>query len=263
MPAWLIAEIEVLARSGPALPLALMFGVALLQALILPRRLWAKGGWVAAVALCGIGAATLLRWEQRAATIAEADQAAVEIAALRGLWDQWDGLSRSLPAAQDEAPAASFDSIDDALASLSAKRAAIEAQIEALKLGKRDRSIDAETAVKLAEYLRQFGVYRAVVSCAAGDREAYTYANQLANILRAAGWDANGPEATVSEGGSAMAVALFMRNPSAPEAAKILIDAFSRFNIPIQSAIGASDAIPDAATVELFVAKKPPEGVVR
>jgi hypothetical protein len=54
-----------------------------------------------------------------------------------------------------------------------------------------------------------------------------------------------------------MGISLYVRNPAAPDAAKILIDAFSRFNIPYQSAIAENDAIPDAATVELFVAKKP------
>ena len=44
---------------------------------------------------------------------------------------------------------------------------------------------------------------------------------------------------------------------TAPSAAKILVDAFARFNIPYQSGIAADDNIPDTATVELFVAKKP------
>ena len=42
-----------------------------------------------------------------------------------------------------------------------------------------------------------------------------------------------------------------------PEASKLLIDAFTRFNIPYQSGITPSDAIPDPATVELFVGPKP------
>jgi hypothetical protein len=41
-----------------------------------------------------------------------------------------------------------------------------------------------------------------------------------------------------------------------PEAARVLIDAFSRYNIPYQSGITPSDAIPDPATVELFVSRK-------
>jgi len=38
--------------------------------------------------------------------------------------------------------------------------------------------------------------------------------------------------------------------------AKILIDAFARFNIPYKSGVSPSDAIPDPATVELFVGPK-------
>jgi hypothetical protein len=54
-----------------------------------------------------------------------------------------------------------------------------------------------------------------------------------------------------------MGVGVFVRDPTAPDAAKILIDAFNQFNIPHQSGISADNAIPDNATVELFVAKKP------
>jgi hypothetical protein len=253
-----VSGLGEVARWGPALPLAGLFVLALFQAVILPRRLWAKGSWVLTVALCGIGAAALLRWQEQANNTVAADRRAEETAALQGLWSQWDALSRSLPAPTSEAPTATFGTVDDALASLNAKVADIKGQIAALKTGAKDRSVDSETAMKLADYLRQYGSYRAVVSCPPSDLEAYTYANQLANILRAAGWDANGPEATsYPADATAMGISLFVRNPAAPDAAKILIDAFSRFNIPYQSAIAENDAIPDAATVELFVAKKP------
>ena len=39
--------------------------------------------------------------------------------------------------------------------------------------------------------------------------------------------------------------------------ARILIDAFNRFNIPYQSGIAPSDAIPDPMTTEIFVSHKP------
>ena len=54
-----------------------------------------------------------------------------------------------------------------------------------------------------------------------------------------------------------MGVTVFVRDPHSPAAAKILIDAFSRFNVPYQTGIAASQTIPDTATVEVFVAKKP------
>jgi hypothetical protein len=251
---WMIEEA---ARWGPVVPVALMFAVALFEAMVLPRRLWAKGAWVLAVVLCAIGAAALLRWEQHASHSAAGDQQAAEAAALHRLWSQWDAVSQTLPPSGDS-PAAAFDTVDDALASLSAKVASVGEQIGALKTGTAGRSIDQATAAKLADYLRQHGSYRVVVSCAPGDVEAYSYANQLVSILHAAGWDANGPEATanVTEG-PAMRVSVFVRDPTAPDAAKVLIDAFNQFNIPHQSGISAYDAIPDNATVELFIAKKP------
>ena len=36
-----------------------------------------------------------------------------------------------------------------------------------------------------------------------------------------------------------------------------LLDAFSRFNIPFQSGLTPSEAIPDPATTEIFVSHKP------
>lgn len=248
---------EEAARLGPALPVALVFGVALLEAIFLPRRLWAKGVAVLVVALCGIGAAALLRWEQQASEGKAADQVAAETSALQGLWAQWDALSRTLPPNSNDSPA-KFDTVGDAFASLSAKVARIGDQIAALKAGVVGRSIDPETAVKLADYLRQYGSYRVVVSCTPGEDEAYFYANQLVGILKAAGWDANGPETTANVlDQPAMGITILIRDPTAPDAARILLDAFNQLNIPHQPGISADDAIPDTATVELFVAKKP------
>ena len=98
-----------------------------------------------------------------------------------------------------------------------------------------------------------------VVSCVPDDVEAYTYANQIANVLRASGWEALGPETTTIFGeAAAMGVALYVRGGGAPpEAARLVLDAFTRFNIPYRSGITPSDAIPDPATVELFVGHKP------
>jgi hypothetical protein len=254
----LIAEAR---QWGPALPASLIFAVALVEALVLPLRYWAKGAWVLAVVLSGIGAAALLHWDRQATHGAAADRTASETAALHGLWAQWDTLSKSLPAAPEDSPAASFDTLDDALASLSAKVAAIEGQIAALKATPppaAGRSIDTTTAVRLADYLRRNGSYRVVVSCVPGDLEAYDYANRLVGILKAGGWDAGGPEATVNVvDAAAMGVTILVRDPGAPDAAKILIDAFNQFNIAHQPGIAADYAIPDSATVELFVAKKP------
>ena len=255
------AGIEEVARLGPVLPVALIFAVALLEAVILPPRRRVKAVAVLVVMLCGAAAAGLVHYERQMnhSTTAEgvADRTAGETSALQGLWEQWDALSRALPPPANDTPG-KFDTIDDALASLNAKVASIAEQVATLKPGLAGRSIDPATALKLTDDLRQYGGYRVVVSCVPGDDEAYVYANQLVGILKAAGWDANGPEATVNVmEAPAMGVTVLMRDPTAPDAAKILLDAFNRLNIPHQPGISADDAIPDTATVELFVAKKP------
>jgi hypothetical protein len=250
------------ARLGPALPLAIVFALALVEAAVLPWRYWSKGAWALAVVLVGLGAAGLLHWERETSGRSAADQLtarlAAETAALHGLWSQWDALSKTLPPPSGESPAASFDNVDDALASLSAKVAVVTDQVAALKGGETARTIDPTMAVKLGDYLRQYGSYRVVVSCVPSDVEAYGYATQLVNILKSAGWDANGPEQTANiVEGTAMGITVFDRDPSAPDAAKILLDAFRQFDIPYQVGITAEYAVPDSATVELFVPKKP------
>ena len=45
----------------------------------------------------------------------------------------------------------------------------------------------------MTDYLRRAGGNRVVVSCVPDDVGAYGYAKQIANMLRAAGWDAHGP----------------------------------------------------------------------
>jgi hypothetical protein len=257
MLAQLTSLVERAAQWGPEVPVAAVTMLALIQAILLPWRYWAKGAWVLAVLACaGFAGAVAVR-QSKSHDQANQIVTDAEILALHGLWGQLDALSRTLPS-PPETPAKSFDTVDDALSSLSVKVATIEGQIVLLREQKKGRSVDDETAAKLADYLRQYGRFGVVVSCVPDDVEAYTYANQLANILRAAGWDARGPQTTaILEGTVAMGVSLYVRDPRAPSAAKILVDAFTRFNIPYQTGIAANNAIPDTATVELFVAKKP------
>jgi hypothetical protein len=122
----------------------------------------------------------------------------------------------------------------------------------------RGRTVSADTAVKFADYLRGFGRHRVVVSCAPDDLEAYDYANRLVNIIRAANWDAEGPEVTEIFGDlRAIGINLHVNADNHSDTAKVLLDAFAKFNIPYQSRVTPSQAIPDAETVELFVAAMP------
>ena len=74
----------------------------------------------------------------------------------------------------------------DKLSRLASKNSKQSAQV---------RTIAPETPNN-CRYLRQFGSRRVIVSCIPDDLEAYQYANQLVNILKAANWDAASPEAT-------------------------------------------------------------------
>jgi hypothetical protein len=124
--------------------------------------------------------------------------------------------------------------------------------------GGRGRTVSADTAVKFADYLRGFSTHRVVVSCAPDNLEAYDYANQLVNILRAANWDAEGPEVTEIFGDlRAVGINLYVNADNHTDTVKVLLDAFAKFSIPYQSRVTPSQAIPDTETVELFVAAMP------
>jgi hypothetical protein len=143
-------------------------------------------------------------------------------------------------------------------AELAEKVETLERRIKELEAGGRGRTVGTDTATKLADYLRGFGSHRVVVSCAPNDLEAYNYANQLVNILRAANWDAEGPEVTETFGDvRAIGVNLYVNGDNDADTVKILLDAFAKFNIPYQSRVTPSQAIPDTETVELYVATMP------
>ncbi|HVB15210.1 MAG TPA: hypothetical protein VNF04_01625 [Stellaceae bacterium] len=149
--------------------------------------------------------------------------------------------------------------LDAGLVAANARLQKLETEARALREKLKGRTLDRDVAAKMADYLHQAGTHRVVVSCIPDDVEAFDYANQIANALRAAGWEATGPEATSIFGNVAtMGVKLYVRSGAAPPAAaKILIDGFTRFNIPFESGIAPSDAIPDPETTELFVSRKP------
>jgi cell division protein FtsB len=134
----------------------------------------------------------------------------------------------------------------------------LESRIKELEEGGHGRAISADTAAKFSEYLRQFGSHRVVVSCAADDLEAYNYANQLVNIVKAAGWDAEGPEVTEVFGNvRTIGINLYVNENNGADTARILLDGFAKFNIPYQSRVTPTQAIPDTETVELYVGSVP------
>jgi hypothetical protein len=238
------------------LPTAAVAAFAAFALVALVRQPWrpTKKYWIAALLLGGVLAVGASLWQQRNSRVLSQ-----ETARLRDVAARLDELGRLLQTGPGTTPDQTFGTVAAAIASLNAKIEDLEGQIHALQEKSRSREIAPDAADKMAEYLRQFGGHRAVASCAPDDLEAYHYANQIANVLRAAGWEALGPETTTIFGDApAIGVTLYVRNgTAAPDAARLLIDAFTRFNIPYQSGIASNDAIPDPATVELFVGRKP------
>jgi hypothetical protein len=239
------------------LPTVAVAALAVLGFLALARQPWRPGSkyWLAAMLVAGALAIGASAWQQDTSRATLAG----ETARLNEVWSRLDEVGRLLPDGPGTTPAQTFDTVTTALVALNARVKELEGQLRALEEKSRTRTIDQDSAAKMAQYLRQFGRHRVVVSCVPDDVEAYSYANQIANVLRAAGWDALGPETTTIFGApAAMGVTLYVRGGGAtPEAAMLVLDAFTRFNIPYQSGVTPSSAIPDPATVELFVGHKP------
>jgi hypothetical protein len=218
----------------PTLFLIILTAVALTAASTFPAAQAARRIWFASIMLFGV-------------------------LALAG--SVWQGMKAADATARPTETAASADSQGDtktSRAELAEKVDTLEKRIKELEGEGRGRTVGADTAVKFADYLRGFGSHRVVVSCAPDDLEAYDYANQLVNILKAANWDAGGPEVTEIFGDvRALGVNLYVNGDNRTDTVKILLDAFAKFNIPYQSRVTPSQAIPDADTVELFVAGMP------
>jgi len=130
----------------------------------------------------------------------------------------------------------------------------LEDHVKELEAGRRARSIPQTAADDLASYLKQFGSRRVIVSCIPDDTEAYQYANQLVNTLKAANWEVEGPQITKIFGEvRSPGINSYVNGDNHSDTAKILLDGFAKFNIPYQSRVTPSGAIPDPETVELFI----------
>jgi len=214
----------------------------------------ARRSWLFPVAVVGMLAMVGTVWQQ----MASRTELAREAERMRSLSDQLDEIARVLPRSGGGAGAEQSHSVN-AVRSLTGKLHELETQVAALRERYNGRHVDADTAAKLTDYLRPHAAgNRVVVSCLPSDLEACNYGTQLANIFKGAGWDALGPETTTIYGDAPkLGVTLYVRGARGADSAKALVDAFAKFNIPYQSGLIASEMIPDATTVELFVAPKP------
>jgi hypothetical protein len=245
------------AAALPWLPTAAVLAVTVLAVLAMlaqPFRM-VKIGWLLIIVICGGAAVTLTAWERAASRTVIAE----DTARLHELQARLDALGERLPDAPGRPPAAAetFDTVAAGIRSLDARINELDAQIRLFEEQAQARIIDRETVVDMADYLRGLGTHRVVVSTVPGDVEAFNYANQLVNILRAAGWEAFGPGRTMIHGDApSIAVRIFSHGDGPPEATERLIEAFTRFNIPYQIGLAPTDAIPEGVTVELFVSHK-------
>lgn len=140
---------------------------------------------------------------------------------------------------------------------LAAQVKLLQDQVATLKESTRVRALGAEIAVRLGDYLRPLGRHKVVISCSPDDTEAYRYATEIADALKAAGWDARGPETTTIYGDlRSLAINVYDNGGRGSDTAKILLDGFAKFGIPYQSRVPPSEAMA-AGTVELFIGSKP------
>jgi hypothetical protein len=140
------------------------------------------------------------------------------------------------------------------VADLTKQVKALEDRLSELEAGRQVRTIAPDIAGKMTAYLRGFGARKVIVSCIPDDLEAYQYANQLVTILKASDWRAEGPQLTKIFGDvRTPGINFYVNSDDHSDTAKILLDGFAKFNIPYQSRVTPSQAIPDAETVELFI----------
>src|SRR3984957_16080415 len=140
------------------------------------------------------------------------------------------------------------------VASLTFRIKVLEDRVKELEAGRLARSISQNSADDLASHLKPFGSRRVIVSCIPDDIEAYQYANQLVNILRAANWKVQEPQLTKIFGDvRGPRIMFYVNGDNSSDTVKILLDGFAKFNIAYQSRVTPSGAIPDTETVELFI----------
>lgn len=259
----------------PTIAVALLALIACLGAALLPERAVSRRYGLLVMAVCGAAAIAASVWSERRETEqgagraipaqppadrgapAHEDYAAGLTRRLHATWKAFDDAGKALPPAPNAAPPTSFDTPDDGFTALADEADALAARIAAFQAGMQPRRIDEATAAAMVEYLKPLAHGRVVVSCVPQDDEAYLYANRIATILRQAGWDASGPEPTAMFGAApALGISLYVRGGEPPDTAKVLTDAFTKFNIPYKGQVTPSDAIPDTETVELFIGKK-------
>src|ERR1051325_2219906 len=165
---WLQAAQAWLPTIAVGVMAALAFVATLAQG---PRG--AKLPWIATVLVCGALATAASAWQQNR-----------ELGQLRELSSHLNALARLLPGAPPANPEQTVDSLTSSLYTLNSRIGELQAQIDVLREKAKTRSVDADTAKKLEDYLRPFGSRRVVVSCVPGDPEAFTRSEEHTSELQ-------------------------------------------------------------------------------
>jgi hypothetical protein len=196
-----------------------------------PESANGRRAWMASIMVCGCLAIAATVWQGQSA-----------------------GGDRAIMSGTTSREASERGQIEPAPVALTRQIRALQERVSELEAGRQVRTIAPEIAESLAAYLRGFGEHRVIVSCAPDDLEAHRYANRLVTVLKAAGWQAQGPQVTSIFGDvRSPAINFYMAGEDRADTAKILLGAFDKFNIPYQSRITPGNAIPDPDTVELFI----------
>jgi hypothetical protein len=236
---------DLLIRWLPTFCVAFFLVLALAAVVSIRAGARRKGGWLLVIALSGTLATAATVWQQH--DLRRQGKSLGRLARATGL------SGSPLPKAKQIVGRATAE-ID----ALSRETKALRSKIANLERSEKGRVISEKTAAQLIADLRQAGSHEVVVSCVWGDDEAYDYANQIVDILKRAGWQASGPEPTVIFGDAPdMALGISVPEGTAPDAAKILMDAFTKSAIPYRTRVPPAGALPSGSAVELFVSRKP------
>jgi hypothetical protein len=230
----------------PTLLVIAVTAIALAAASDPPRRARSRRVWTAAIVMTGCLAV--------ASTVWQGQRTGDDAIPLSG-----STMSReALTYRERNSPTATYRERNSPTAAPTEQVKALEDRVRELEAGRQVRTIAPAAAQKLTAYLRGFGSHRVIVSCIPDDLEAYLYANQLVTILKAADWDAQGPQATRIFGDvRSPGINFYVSGDGRSDTAKILLDGFATFNIPYRSMVTPNEAIPDAETVELFIGSLP------
>lgn len=137
------------------------------------------------------------------------------------------------------------------------REAQLQKRLQAAEERQKDRHLTEEQKAALVAFLSASSKGEILIRCHTGDREARTFAQEIAAVLTASGWKVLGPYDGMlfaSGAGSLPGLLMLLKDPqSPPERARILQYAYKEVGLSIP--VVEEDLPPD--TVYLYVNPKP------